>query len=162
MAIKGDNVSAFDPQSTQPEVPHSVPEHDSGLAASELVPRPLAAAPDYLLTIGDIGITSTQIVTPNGVAPLRGSQWMVIDQSSAETKTPTWAIIVAILIFWFTCFLGLLLLLVKETRFTGYVNVNVRSGELVHTAQIPVTYANRVAEVRGSVAQAQSLAAAAA
>jgi hypothetical protein len=132
MAIKGDNVSAFDPQSTQPEVPHSVPEHDSGLAASELVPRPLAAAPDYLLTIGDIGITSTQIVTPNGVAPLRGSQWMVIDQSSAET------------------------------RFTGYVNVNVRSGELVHTAQIPVTYANRVAEVRGSVAQAQSLAAAAA
>ncbi len=122
-------------------------------------PVPQSAPPSaYELTSGDIGVTRTQIVTPNGVAPLRGSQWIVLDQTTTSTRIPPYAIVLAV-VFAVFCLLGLLFLLINETVITGYVNVSVRSGNLSHTTQIPVYNAQTVAGVRAATAHAQSMAA---
>jgi hypothetical protein len=117
------------------------------------------ATDPFLFTLGDIGVTQTQISTPNGVAPLAGSSWAATDMTVTSTKIPTWAIVVAIVGALFTCFLSLLFLLAKEQTTSGYVQVSVRSGELTHTTQIPVTSPHQVTSVRAGVSQAQVLAA---
>jgi hypothetical protein len=111
-----------------------------------------------VVTIGDIGVTQTQVVTPNGTAPLHGSQWLVNDQSITTERIPTWAIVCAV-VFAFLCLLSLLLLLVKEPVTIGYVNVTVRSGELVHTTQIPASNPAVAEWARSTVSYVQSLAA---
>ena len=116
------------------------------------VPQPFG------LTIGDIGLTGDTVVTPNGAAPLRGSQWIVMDQSTTSQKIPTYAIVLAI-VFAVLCLLGLLFLLIKEEVTTGYVSVTVRSGELFHTCQIPVSNQYEIQNIRALVSQAQTLAA---
>lgn len=113
-----------------------------------------------VLSVGDIGITQHWVTTPNGYAPLRGSQWIVTDRSVTERSIPTWAIVCAI-IFALACLLGLLFLLVKETKTSGYVQVSVRSGDLYHATEIPVSSPQGVAWARQLVSQAQSLAASA-
>lgn len=121
-------------------------------------PAPAASGSAFLLTIGDIGVTSDTIVTANGNAPLAGSQWILTDRTQTEQKIPTWAIVMAI-IFAAACLLGLFFLLIKETRITGYAEVSVRSGSLSHMTQLPVNNPNDIARYRAMVAQAQSLAA---
>ncbi|MFZ0323247.1 MAG: hypothetical protein WAN48_03840 [Actinomycetes bacterium] len=121
-------------------------------------PGPAQAPSGFLLTIGDIGVTATHISTPNGAAPLHGSTWIVADMSVTERKIPTWAIVCAI-VFALACLLGLLFLLVKEDVTRGYVQVSVRSGDLSHMTQIPVSSAVQVAQVRALVGQAQAFAA---
>lgn len=116
------------------------------------------AASAYVVTIGDIGVTTTAVVTPNGTAPLRGSQWFVVDQSVTSERIPTWAIVCAVALA-FLCLLSLLLLLVKEPVTTGYVNVTVRSGDLVHTTQLPASNAATVQWARSTVTYVQTLAA---
>ena len=59
-------------------------------------PAPPAPVESFAVTIGDIGVTRTWVVTPNGNAPVAGSRWIVLDQSRTEKKIPTWAIICAI------------------------------------------------------------------
>jgi hypothetical protein len=112
----------------------------------------------YILTIGDIGITPEWIVTPNGTARLAGSQWIAMDMSRTDTRIPAWAIVLAI-IFAFACLLGLFFLLVKEQRTAGYVEVSVRSGDLYHRTQLPVSNQVAVSQIRHLVGQAQTLAA---
>jgi hypothetical protein len=119
-----------------------------------------ATATAVLFSIGDIGVTRTSVVTPNGSAPLKGSQWIARDATRQEQHIPAWAIVLAIL-FALACLLGLLFLLVKETRTVGYVEVTVTSENLMYMTQIPVGGASAVAQVRQQVAYAQSLAAAA-
>ena len=143
---------------------------DRGVTSShEVDPASLAVpgavvteqTPDAVLfSIGDIGVTSRTVVTPNGSAPLKGSQWIVRDGTREEQKIPAWAIVLAI-IFALACLLGLLFLLVKETRTVGYVEVTVNSGTLMYMTQIPALGPGQVAHVRQQVAYAQSLAAAA-
>jgi hypothetical protein len=113
-----------------------------------------------ILSIGDIGVTQHWVVTPNGSAPLAGSQWIGRDMTRTESKIPTWAIVLAI-IFALACLVGLLFLLVKERQTTGHFEVSVRSGSLYHVTQIPISSETQVAQIRGLVQQAQSLAAAA-
>jgi hypothetical protein len=117
------------------------------------------ATDPFVLTVGDIGVTQSQIVTPNGVAPLAGSSWLATDMSVTQSKIPTWALVVAIVGAIFTCLLSLLFLLAKEHVTTGYVQVSVRSGDITHTTQVPVTSLDAVTNVRASVAHAQALAA---
>lgn len=117
-----------------------------------------APASPFLLTIGDIGITPDWVVTPNGSAPLGGSQWIVMDMSRTESRIPGWAVVMAI-IFAIFCLVGLLFLLVKETTTTGYVEVSVQSGDLYHRTQLPVFNAESVAQIRQLVGQAQTFAA---
>lgn len=76
-----------------------------------------------------------------------------------QRSIPAYAIVLAI-IFAFACLLGLLFLLIKEDRTTGYVEVSVRSGNLFHVTQIPAQSPAAVLYVRQLVNQAQSMAAA--
>lgn len=112
------------------------------------------------LNIGDIVVTADTVITPNGSAPLAGSHWTVVDRSITETKTPTSAIVLAI-IFFFVCLIGLLFLLSKETTVSGFVEVTVISGSLSHMTQIPVSSQDDIVKARALVSQAQSLAASA-
>jgi len=118
------------------------------------------ATDPVVLTIGDIGVKRNWVVTPNGTAGLGGSQWIARDMTRTESKIPTWAIVLAV-VFALVCLLGLLFLLVKEKYTTGYVEVSVQAGNLVHATQIPVSSQYQVAQVRRQVSQAQTLAAAA-
>lgn len=113
-----------------------------------------------VLTIGDIGVTRHWVVTPNGTAPLAGSQWIARDLSRTENKIPTWAIVLAI-IFALACLIGLLFLLVKEKQTTGHFEVSVSSGTLYHVTQLPISNEWQIGQARTLVSQAQSLAAAA-
>lgn len=117
-------------------------------------------AQPYLLTVGDIGVTDAWVVTPNGHAPLHGSQWIVVDRTVVGTRLPPYAIVLAV-VFAVFCLLGLLFLLIKEQYIEGYVEVQVRSGTLYHVAQLPISQPLQVQQIRALVAQAQSLAAAA-
>jgi hypothetical protein len=141
--------SAPAPPPTPPPTPTPSPTQGASFPADQ--------AP-FLLTIGDIGLTPQWIVTPNGHAPLAGSQWIAMDMSRTESKIPSWAIVMAIL-FAIVCLIGLFFLLVKEEKTTGYVEVSVRSGDLYHRTQLPVSNQGAVHQIRQLVAQAQSLAA---
>lgn len=139
---------------------------DVGSSAGD-VPRPVGGQPPQsgsqdpiILTVGDIGVSRHWVVTPNGTAPLAGSQWIARDMSRTESKIPAWAIVLAI-IFFLACLVGLLFLLVKEKTTTGHFEVSVRSGNLYHVTQIPISSEWQVAQLRNLVNQAQSLAAAA-
>ena len=137
-----------------PEVsPPAVAQPASGLQSPD-------ATDPIVLTIGDIGVTRNWVVTPNGTARLDGSQWIARDMTRTESKIPTWAIVLAV-VFALVCLLGLLFLLVKEKYTTGYVEVSVQAGNLVHATQIPVSSQYQVAQIRQQVSQAQTLAAAA-
>jgi hypothetical protein len=140
--------------------PNPPPSTGASAASVESVASasPAAAPSPFLLTIGDIGVTPDWVVTPNGSAPISGSQWIVMDMSRTESRIPGWAVVMAI-IFAIFCLIGLLFLLVKETTTTGYVEVSVRSGDLYHRTQVPVFGPESVAQVRQSVGQAQTLAA---
>jgi hypothetical protein len=130
-------------------------------AAPALSVSPVAApTSNFVVTIGDIGVTSSEIVTPNGTAPLAGASFIFRDMSIQEKKIPTWAIILAI-VFAVACLLGLLFLLVKEDVVRGYAEVTVRSGELQHMTQLPISNAQQLAHYRGLVSQAQNMAASA-
>lgn len=111
-----------------------------------------------LFSVGDIGIGQAWIVTPNGTAPLAGSQWIAHDNSRLERTIPAYAIVLAI-VFFLVCLLGLLFLLIKEERTTGYVDVSVRSGNLYHVTQLPVRSQVEIHQIRGLVHHAQSMAA---
>ncbi|MEP1122437.1 MAG: hypothetical protein ABJH68_00935 [Ilumatobacter sp.] len=113
----------------------------------------------FVLTIGDIGVSPSWVVTPNGTAPLRESQWTVQDRTFVTQTTPTWAIVMAVLGIVF-CLLGLLFLIVKENQTSGYTEVTVRSGNLFHVVQLPANSPHAVAHARQLVYQAQSMAAA--
>ena len=76
------------------------------------------------LTVGQIAVTDTQVHTPIGAYPLRGTTWTVSNQTFVTSSIPGWAIVLAIVFFIF-CLLGLLFLLVKERRISGAVQDHV-------------------------------------
>jgi len=145
---------------------HPVPGGDPGwnptTPQSPQPPQPGYGQPAYgqepvLLWIGDIGVTQHWVVTPNGAAPLAGSQWIVRDGTRMEERIPPYAIVLAIL-FALACLLGLLFLLVKERHMVGFVEVTVRSGGVYHVTQIPARGPGEIDGVRRLVHQAQSMA----
>ena len=113
----------------------------------------------YVLLIGDIGVSPSWVVTPHGTAPLHGSQWSVRDWTSTREAIPTWAIVMAVLGAAF-CLLALLFLLVKEPQTTGFVEVSVRAGGVFHVVQLPANTPQAAAHARHLVYQAQTMAAA--
>lgn len=112
-----------------------------------------------LLTIGDIAITPSTVITPAGRLPVRGSTWTMTDMSRTEEKTPAWAIIAAILIFWWTCLLGLLFLLVKERQTSGYIQVTVQGGGVFHSTMVPAHSPATSAQVMQQVNYVRNLSA---
>jgi hypothetical protein len=111
------------------------------------------------VTIGDIVCTDREVVTPSGTYPLRRTTWMVSNNTTTTETLPTWAIVLAIILF-FVCLLGLLFLLVKERRTTGYVQVSVQGEGLYYATQVPVVQPAQVTYIEQQVNQIRSLVAA--
>lgn len=110
-----------------------------------------------LLTVGDIHCTQTAVIVPHGTYGLAGTQWTHTDMSHTRTSIPAWAIVCAI-IFFFFCLLGLLFLLVKEEQTSGYAQVSVQGPNLLHTTQIPINSLGAAQDIAARVAYARQLA----
>lgn len=123
------------------------------------VPSTASTVAVVLVQLADIQITSTTVRTPAGEFPLRGSQWQVSEHWLTERKTPTWAIVLAIVGFCLVFAFALLFLLVKETRFHGTVQVSVHNGPHHYVAHIPVTHQDQVRAISSQVNYVRSLAA---
>jgi hypothetical protein len=113
-----------------------------------------------LVTIGDIVCTQHWVITPSGTRPIKDVTWTFTDMSRTTVFMPTWAIVLAIVLF-VLCFLGLLFLLVKEQRTEGWVQVVIQGPGFLHTTQLPVTSPAQVADSNARVNYSRSLSAAA-
>ncbi|WP_371633430.1 hypothetical protein OG693_24625 [Streptomyces sp. NBC_01259] len=109
-----------------------------------------------MLSIGDITIMGDSIVTPSGTMPLKGATWTATDMSRTEEKIPTVGIVLAIL-FALLCLVGLLFLLMKEKKTTGYVQVSVTSAGRHHWTMIPAVHQGTFAMVMAQINTARSL-----
>ncbi|MEE1741916.1 hypothetical protein [Streptomyces sp. BE147] len=89
-----------------------------------------------MLSFGDITVMNDSIVTPSGTMPLKGAVWTATDMSRTEEKIPPVAIVLAI-VFALLCLIGLLFLLMKEKKTTGFIQVTVTSGGRHHSTMIP-------------------------
>lgn len=118
-----------------PYDPAQPPQTGGWQAMPGQAPAPQGGPP--VATIGDITVTQTEIITPAGTCPLRGATWSINDMSHVEEKIAPWAVIIAILGFFFICVFSLFFLLVKETSASGSVQVTVRNGNFFHSTQIP-------------------------
>jgi hypothetical protein len=119
------------------------------------LPQNLPTGP-VLVTIGDISVEQQRIVTPAGVLPTHGANWSAMDMSRTEEKIPSWAIVLAIVGF-LLCLIGLLFLLVKEKRTTGFVQVTVQYGNRTHNTHVGVSSPDQVADVLARVNYARTL-----
>jgi len=120
----------------------------------------LAAPWQPLVEIGDISVDQTWVRTPSGSLPTAKAIWTVQDMTRTDTGIPAYAIILAV-VFFFLCLLGLLFLLIKENRTTGWMQVTVQGPAFAHTTQVPVSNQGRVADIHARVSYARSLTAAA-
>ena len=114
------------------------------------------ASSDVLVTIGDIGCTQTQLLTPNGVYPLAGANWIVTNNTTTREKIPTHAIVLAI-VFALFCLIGLLFLLIKERTIEGSIQVSVQSSEIFYATQIPITSQAQVVDIEQRVNYAREV-----
>jgi hypothetical protein len=89
-----------------------------------------------LLSIGDIGVTQTSVIVPQGRFPLRGTMWTVQDSTLVTEGIPPVAIVLTIIFVWF-CLIGLLFLLMKEKKYRGFISVTVTGEGLHHAVQFP-------------------------
>ena len=115
-----------------------------------------------LFTIGDVAVTRTSVILPHGRYPLRGTTWTVHNQSYVTSSTPSWAVVLAIVGFFFVCVLSLLLLMAKESRVHGFIEVTVFGANgLHHVTRIAAMDPFTAQWVHQQVNQAQALASAA-
>jgi hypothetical protein len=114
-------------------------------------------AGQVLVTIGDISVEQYRIVTPAGVMPTRGTNWSAMDMSRTEERIPGYAIALAIILAIFTCLIGLLFLLIKERRTTGFVQVTVQNGGRTHNTHVSVNSPAQVADTLARVNFARTL-----
>ena len=114
-------------------------------------------AEPLLVQIGELAITRSTVLTPAGPIPLRGSQWTVQDQWLASQKTPSWAIVVAILGFFVVCALSLLFLLVRETQYQGTVDVGISNGQQHFVTRIAVYSQQQLQHIYQQVNYVRSL-----
>jgi hypothetical protein len=108
--------------------------------------------------IGEVQVTSTTVRTPAGQFPLRGSQWSVTDQWMADQKIPTWAVVLAILLFFCIGPFSLLFLLAKESVNRGVVQVQVGNGPYLYVARLPADSQQYVQYIYQQVNYVRSLA----
>lgn len=129
---------------------------------SDATPAPApATADEWIVRIGDIGVSRNFIATPAGVTPLRGTTFSIVDRTVIVQRTPTWAIVVAIVGFFVVFVLSLLFLLVKETVPAGTLEVTARNPEtgVAHTTVLGIRGGGDVADAYARVNTAQQLAA---
>lgn len=159
-----------EPPFGQPQYPYSPGQ--SGQSGESAQPGPWsgpldaaqqaaqAGAAPVLVTIGDIACTGTTVITPSGQAPIGNVVWSFTDMSRTTRSIPTWAIVCAV-VFFFFCLLGLLFLLAKEDRTEGGVQVVVQGQGFLHQVQLPVSSVLQVQDYAARVNYARSLSASA-
>ncbi|MGC5343405.1 hypothetical protein ACPXCE_06465 [Streptomyces sp. DT24] len=109
-----------------------------------------------MLSLGDITVMNDSIVTPSGTLPLKGAVWTATDMSRTEERIPPVAIVLAI-VFALLCLVGLLFLLMKEKKTTGFIQISVSSGGRHHSTMIPATGPETFPWVMGQLNMARSL-----
>ena len=109
-----------------------------------------------LVTMGDITCTESTVMTPAGTFPLRGTTWIVSNQTQTTEGIPAYAIVLAVTFFLF-CLLGLFFLLIKERKTTGFVQVSVQGAGLYHATQIHVSHPAQVTQIESQVNYIRSL-----
>ena len=125
-------------------------------AASPPMPATVPAA--VLIQVGDIAVSPGAVHTPVGMFPLRGSTWQVADHWLAQRYTPSWAIVLSLVLACPTGLLSLLLLLVRDTRYHGMVAITVTSGAYQYTCHAPVTTREQIAVLHQHANYARTLA----
>jgi hypothetical protein len=123
---------------------------------SELVAAANGPVEPTLVTIGDVIVTQSWVVTPSGTRPRREVSWTVTPMYQTTTGIPTWAIICAVVFFVF-CLLGLLFLLAKEEKTTGHMQVSVQAPDFFHVAYVPVSSQMQANDVAGRVNYVRAL-----
>ena len=99
-------------------------------------PGDIAYADQPLFNIAEISVSQRSVTVPQGRFPLRGTTWTVQDSTQMTESIPAYAIVLAIVFFLF-CLLGLLFLLIKEQKVTGFVSVSVTGPGFFHSVQLP-------------------------
>ncbi|WP_432159607.1 hypothetical protein [Streptomyces sp. NRRL F-5630] len=120
---------------------------------------PHHGGPAPLLAIGDIIVTQTEITTPAGTMPLKGSVWNASDLSHTEEKISQTGIVLAIILGILLCGLGLLFLLMKERKTSGFIQVTVTSAGRHHSTMVPALGPWSFYQVMQQVHYARSLSA---
>lgn len=82
----------------------------------------------YLVRIGSMVVTETEVHTPAGSIPLDQAVFTFADQTYTTRKTPTWAVLAAIIGFFILTFFSLFFLLAKENQTSGQVVIGVYGG----------------------------------
>lgn len=109
--------------------------------------------------VGEIQVTSTEVHTPAGVFPLRGTTWQLSEQWLPEQRTPGWAIALAVLGLCVVGPFSLLFLLIRSTVHRGVVTVTVNSWTQQYVARIPINDQAVVQHLQNQVNYVRSLAA---
>lgn len=112
-----------------------------------------------MVQLGGIVVTPTHVLTPAGEIPLREATFTFLDQTFLTRKTPTWAVVMAVVGFFFLTLFSLLFLLAKENVLTGQVVVGVFGAGVNYQEPLLVTDAAQVADVVARVNYANNLAA---
>lgn len=120
------------------------------------VSSPYEQAEPTLVTIGDMIVTSSWVITPSGRQRRGEVSWSVTPMYSTSQVIPTWAIVCAIL-FFLLCLLGLLFLLAKEERTTGQMQVTAQAPGFLHVCYIPVSSMMQVHDVVARVDYVRAL-----
>jgi hypothetical protein len=130
-------------------------EYPPNVAGFGQPPAPFAP-PQFLVLLGDIGVTAVDIRTPSGIFPLADVTVHAMDQTRVTRKTPGWAIVLAIIGALFFL-LGLFFLLVKEEVVTSYISITVEGQGRRHVSQVPVASAVARVSVMQRVGYVQNL-----
>jgi hypothetical protein len=139
--------------------PVSGPTYNQQPTSGALVPvGPGMGGEQPIAQIGEITVTTTMVHTPVGGCPLHGSTWTSQDQWISTQKTPTWAIVLAIVGFCILTFFSLLFLLAKETVLSGVVQVTIANGPFTYVARIPVYNQQQAQHVHNQVNYARAMA----
>lgn len=139
----------------QPGTPYGAPGPIPGSGYGS----PAGQAP-YLVRIGSMVVTETEVHTPAGTIPLNQATFTFADQSYSVRKTPGWAIALAIIGFFIVTVLSLLFLLIKETQTTGHVVVGVHGpGGMNFAEPMPVQNLMQVQDAASRINYANQLAA---
>ncbi len=114
--------------------------------------------PGFLVQIGSIVVTQTEVITPAGTIPLSQAQFTFVDQSYTTRKTPTWAYVAAIVGFFIVTVFSLFFLLAKENVTVGNVVVGVRGPGLDYAEPLYVSNVTQVQDAYARVQYANNLA----
>ncbi len=120
------------------------------------VPFGSGAPEPVLVSIGDINCTAHYAITPAGCVPINQVSWIVTDQTRTETRIPPVAIVLAVIFFVF-CLLGLLFLLMKETRTFGQLQITAQAPGFLHSTYVPISNEMQRNDIFARVNYARSL-----